>query len=85
MSQELYHEQQSSRRPADICIAFHPGVWGYDTWIPTIRAACLDMQLPFVITSYTEAEGEGDEEAIIESGLEGINSLCTRVITSTEC
>ena len=68
----LYHQDRQPGPPADLCIAFHAGVWGYDSWIPTIEAACLERNTPFVITSYTQNESEGDEEAIEESGIEGV-------------
>ena len=52
--------QQNQDMP-DLVVAFNAGIWGYDEWKPTIR--CLlnlkDSAVPFLVTSYTIAEGEG--------------------------
>eukprot|EP00571_Detonula_confervacea_P001640 CAMPEP_0172329860 /NCGR_PEP_ID=MMETSP1058-20130122/61101_1 /TAXON_ID=83371 /ORGANISM="Detonula confervacea, Strain CCMP 353" /LENGTH=662 /DNA_ID=CAMNT_0013047053 /DNA_START=26 /DNA_END=2014 /DNA_ORIENTATION=- len=63
---------------ADIAIAFNAGIWGYDSWKPTI-ACMLDAKdngtdgnnsgigkTLFVITAYTVEECEDDAEVVAE-------------------
>lgn len=45
----------------DLVVCFNAGIWGYDEWKPTIRFL-LNLKataVPFLVTSYTIAEGEG--------------------------
>jgi hypothetical protein len=66
----LYHDHQRSqpsRRP-DVAVAFNAGIYGYASWGQTVRAvAALDA--PLVVTSYSFAESESDEEAMEALGL----------------
>mmetsp|Transcript_28778 Transcript_28778/g.37793 ORF Transcript_28778/g.37793 Transcript_28778/m.37793 type:complete len:270 (-) Transcript_28778:71-880(-) len=43
---------------------FNAGVWGYDSWEPTLKFLIFQMKCPTIITSYNELEAEDDEEAI---------------------
>jgi hypothetical protein len=73
-----YHEIQRSTNNdttpiADIAIAFNAGIWGYDSWKPTILSL-INTPSPvtgngktmFVITSYTMEECEDDADVIVD-------------------
>lgn len=66
--QGLYHEAQSSPPEADLIVCFQPGIWGYDSWQPTIRAV-LRGGAPCVITSYSWAEADDDCGTLEDWGL----------------
>lgn len=42
---------------------FNAGIWGYDTWRPTV-ANLLELNSPVVVTAYSVNEGDADEEVI---------------------
>jgi hypothetical protein len=83
----LYHEWLSVHTTyakelmiPDMLIAFNAGIWGYDSWIPTLeifisrtRNECLSAtstsdddkaMIPFIVTSYTLQEAEDDYEVL---------------------
>jgi len=69
-SMKLYHDQQRaqpSRKP-DVAVAFNAGIYGYDSWGQTVRAVTA-LAAPLVVTSYSFAESESDEEAMEALGL----------------
>ena len=51
---------------ADAYILYNAGVWGYDSWAPTIRAL-VNARAPTIVTSYNEFEAEDDNDAIDEA------------------
>ena len=60
------HETKESLE-VDLFIAFNAGVWGYDSWRPTIAHMCQPgRRTLFVITAYTIEESEDDAEVIAE-------------------
>uniref|UniRef100_A0A7S2K002 Mitochondrial splicing suppressor 51-like C-terminal domain-containing protein n=1 Tax=Leptocylindrus danicus TaxID=163516 RepID=A0A7S2K002_9STRA len=49
-----------------LIIAFNAGIWGYNSWLPTIsHIASLRQAVPFVVTAYTKLEAEEDEDVIL--------------------
>lgn len=64
----LYHELQSElgqEAPADFVFLFNAGVWGYDSWIPTLETIFAAPSCPYVIiTSYSQEEAEDDEDTL---------------------
>jgi hypothetical protein len=82
--QREYHEVPSCiddvDEPADLSIAFNAGIWGYDTWKPTIECMIRGNNIDspandrmsligntlFVITAYTLEESEDDASVITE-------------------
>lgn len=72
--QEEYHKMGGGvdGLPADLAIAFNAGIWGYDSWRPTIDCMCegasnCGSPLPFVVTAYTLEECEDDAEVIADA------------------
>ena len=75
--QREYHEVPTEGAPtlADLVIAFNAGIWGYDSWKPTI-ASMLGKEVKnvssgigktlFVITAYTVEESEDDADVVAE-------------------
>ena len=60
------HETKESLE-VDLFIAFNAGIWGYDSWKPTIAHLCQPGRRSlFVITAYTIEESEDDAEVIAE-------------------
>lgn len=70
-----YHEVRSrddDAPSADIAVAFNAGIWGYDSWKPTIASmsspdndTCPGMgKTIFVITAYTIEECEDDADVL---------------------
>lgn len=53
-----YHELDVEH--ADLAVAFNAGIWGYDSWVPTLEK--LDTIL--VVTSYTIEEAQDDSEVL---------------------
>ena len=49
-----------------LAVAFNAGIWGYDTWKPTIRKVCHEMRLPLLITSYNKLESEDDYDFLCD-------------------
>ena len=74
--QREYHEDSTgdNNTIADLVIAFNAGIWGYDSWKPTIASmissASSDRsgigEILFVITAYTVEECEDDAEVIAQ-------------------
>ena len=64
-----YHELEASwlSPPPQLAVAFNAGVWGYDSWGPTVRRV-LARGSPLLVTAYTLEEAEHDEETIEELG-----------------
>jgi len=66
--------KSSNTATPDLIIAFNAGVWGYDSWKPTMeRLVGLQKSIPFVVTAYTLQEAEDDYETIkdIADGMMG--------------
>ena len=49
-----------------LAVAFDAGIWGYDTWKPTIRKVCHEMRIPLLITSYNGLEADDDFDVLRE-------------------
>ena len=70
-NQREYHEQKRDNL-ADMAIAYNAGIWGYDSWKPTLSFMCQSEDyssyacIPFVVTAYTIEECEDDAEVIAE-------------------
>lgn len=84
--QREYHERPSGNTDAmpeaDIAIAFNAGIWGYDSWKPTLAYMCSAKsesnddgingsnsgigKTLFIITAYTVEECEDDAEVVAE-------------------
>ncbi|CAD7940962.1 unnamed protein product [Amoebophrya sp. A120] len=65
----LYHELEDPQRGGfdgfDVAFAFNAGLWGYSSWMETVRA--LPPGLPLVVTSYSLDEAESDRDALDEA------------------
>ena len=74
--QREYHEQTLDEASAvltpDLAVAFNAGIWGYDSWKPTLSFMCQSESndsyacIPFIITAYTIEECEDDAAVIAE-------------------
>jgi len=75
--QREYHEDSTGDdyTIADLVIAFNAGIWGYDSWKPTIASMIRSSassgrsgigETLFVITAYTVEECEDDAEVIAQ-------------------
>jgi len=74
--QREYHEDNTGddNTIADLVIAFNAGIWGYDSWKPTIASMITSAssgrsgigEALFVITAYTVEECEDDAEVIAQ-------------------
>jgi hypothetical protein len=68
----LFHEipstsfETTSTSCTQLAVAFNAGIWGYDTWKPTIRKVCHEMRLPLLITSYNKLESEDDYDFLCD-------------------
>ena len=67
----FYHDYLAYRRhQADIVFLLNAGLWGYDSWIPTLRrlseVAGVSAPVPVVLTSYTFEESEDDFDIVEE-------------------
>jgi hypothetical protein len=62
----LQQRLQQDAKPPDLLVAFHAGLWGYDTWKPTLDWLVEQEgpQLPLLVTSYTLLEAEEDQEVL---------------------
>lgn len=65
---ELYDECAPALAPPHLAVAFQAGLWGYDSWGPSI-ALLLRRGCPLVVTSYNELEAEEDEEVLQALGV----------------
>ena len=83
---EYYHDylqQQKSSTQPDLIIFFNPGLWGYDSWLPTLKyLADNHTNIPLVITSYTLQEAEEDAD-IMESFIKKIQSNESNNVNNT--
>ena len=64
----LFHEVITTAElppPNHICI-FNGGIWGYDSWIPTLRSLNAFSGVYVLVTSYTLEEAEDDYDTLIE-------------------
>ena len=62
--ESVYHDWIQQLCP-DIVVAFNAGIWGYDEWVPTIKALChSSYMVPFVVTAYTMEECQDDADVI---------------------
>ena len=63
----LYHEIDLTDVPSPhyICI-FNGGVWGYESWKPTIRCLSRLSRAFLLVTSYTLEEAEDDYDSLVE-------------------
>ena len=59
-------ETTSSSCCIQLAVAFNAGIWGYDTWKPTIQKVCHEMRLPLLITSYNKLESEDDYDFLCD-------------------
>ena len=74
--QREYHEDSTgdNNTTADLVIAFNAGIWGYDSWKPTIASMMSSAssgrpgigETLFIITAYTVEECEDDAEVIAQ-------------------
>ena len=71
--QREYHENMDEAGVTpDLAIAFNAGLWGYDSWKPTLSCMCNSLGngsytcTLFVITAYTIEECEDDAEVVSE-------------------
>ena len=46
---------------------FNAGLWGYDSWKPTLSALASLHSVSILVTSYTLEEAEDDSDVIVES------------------
>jgi len=60
----LYHE--SSCPCGDASFLFNAGIWGYDSWIPTLEYI-FKKGIPVIITSYNEFEADDDFDTLNEA------------------
>ena len=61
-----YHELTEAELgpgPPTLAVAFQGGLWGYDSWAPTITRV-LERGCPLLVTSYNLAEAEDDEDSL---------------------
>ena len=81
--QREYHEQNpdeagSAMLTPDLAVAFNAGIWGYDSWKPTLSYMCQSESndsyacIPFIITAYTIEECEDDAEVVAEVAEEAV-------------
>jgi hypothetical protein len=60
----FYHDAAPSLgpRPA-LAVLFNAGLWGYDSWVPTLERLHADRTVT-VVTSYNALEAEDDEDVV---------------------
>ncbi|CAI5746718.1 unnamed protein product [Peronospora destructor] len=63
---EAYFSDKTLYCSPDLVVCFNAGIWGYDEWLPAIRLALREVQVPLLITSYNEHEAEDDEDVLEE-------------------
>lgn len=67
---ECYHDFQDrmigngSFLGPDLIVLFNPGLWGYDSWIPSLVAFKSLHRCVVLATAYTIEEGEDDSDTI---------------------
>ena len=78
---DYYHHWEDTHRiynsktepPFRLIIAFNAGIWGYDSWLPTLRYVMSNLHyVPFIFTSYNKLEAD-DSIDTINSLVEEIN------------
>eukprot|EP01029_Cantina_marsupialis_P005212 TRINITY_DN156293_c0_g1_i1.p1 TRINITY_DN156293_c0_g1~~TRINITY_DN156293_c0_g1_i1.p1 ORF type:complete len:252 (+),score=60.14 TRINITY_DN156293_c0_g1_i1:35-790(+) len=60
---KYYHDIINEYSNADLIVGFNAGIWGYESWLPTVQAI-KDLEKPFLITSYNKEESIDDLDAI---------------------
>jgi hypothetical protein len=66
-------QQQQQQQQHDVCeydcaFAFNAGVWGYDSWMESLRRAVERYpKMPVVVTAYSMKECEMDEDCVREA------------------
>ena len=69
----LFHDLADSPpfplRAPHMCVCFQPGLWGYESWEPTIRYALEGLGAPLVITSYSWEEADDDTGTLEKWGV----------------
>ena len=89
----------SAAAAADLVIAFNAGIWGYDSWKPTIKSMIGKAEdkscswrigeTLFVITAYTKEECEDDADVIAEVVEEAAKSSSKKtesfIVVATTC
>lgn len=66
MYSSLYHEYVAEYPVGkiDLMICFNAGMWGYDTWMPTLQLLPQLDITEIVVTSFTMEEAEDDYDTI---------------------
>jgi hypothetical protein len=64
-----YHDYMRSEDfvAPDMLALFNAGLWGYDSWKPTLSALTSLHRVAVLVTSYTLEEAEDDNDVIVES------------------
>mmetsp|Transcript_31019 Transcript_31019/g.65825 ORF Transcript_31019/g.65825 Transcript_31019/m.65825 type:complete len:247 (+) Transcript_31019:79-819(+) len=64
----LYHEVNlvGPLAKADAVISYQPGIWGYESWGPSVKRALDDFEAPFIFTSYNYPEADLDADKLQE-------------------
>jgi hypothetical protein len=74
--ESVYHEWIQQHHRPDVAAAFNAGIWGYNEWVPTIKALCESSnEVPFVATSYSIQECEDDAD-VIEQAAQDSTAQC---------
>lgn len=60
----LSEEERDMGGPPAMAVCLNAGMWGYETWAPTIRQLA-SSGVPTLVTSYSIEECEDDEDAIV--------------------
>ena len=61
-----HHPSLLSRPPNAVCI-FNGGIWGYDSWLPTLSVLRTFHGTYFLVTSYTLEEADDDNDVILST------------------
>lgn len=63
---KMYHEfiHETHFHKPNLIVMFNAGLWGYDSWIPTLRAFTLLKNVSILVTSYTMEEAEDDFDVV---------------------
>eukprot|EP00753_Platysulcus_tardus_P009348 PLAT2005.1.p1 GENE.PLAT2005.1~~PLAT2005.1.p1 ORF type:complete len:329 (+),score=72.99 PLAT2005.1:73-987(+) len=64
---ELSEDEIEQMRAADLAVAYNAGIWGYDSWPPSIALLLQRMRVPLLWTSYNEAEADDDVDTVKEA------------------
>jgi len=66
---QLVHDSPFPLPVAHLSVCFQPGLWGYDSWEPTVRHVLEKLGAPLLITSYSWEEADDDAGILEEWGL----------------